>query len=345
MVSVLVIFEQFSNALSAILVTLVGMFNVPNVVQLWNALVSIDNKLPPSATAGSLLQPWNALVPIDWIFPAIVSVLVILLQPSNAKLLILVTLGGMFNVPNVVQFWNACVKIDNKLPPSAIAGILLQLANASTPIDVIFPAIVKVLVILLQSLNALAFIAVTLGGMFNVPNVVQFSNARAPIDCNGLTNATPGILEQLKNVSAPINPTLPAIVSELEMFEHPLNAADPIELTLVGIFNVPNVVQFWNALVLIDNKLPPSATAGILLQFKNAPIPIVVIFPAIVKVLVILLQPLNAVSLMELTLGGIFNVPNVVQFWNALVSIDNKLPPSATAGIREQFPNADTPIV
>jgi hypothetical protein len=41
------------------------MFNVPNVVQFLNAKEPIDNKLPPSATAGSLLQPSNASLPID----------------------------------------------------------------------------------------------------------------------------------------------------------------------------------------------------------------------------------------------------------------------------------------
>jgi hypothetical protein len=54
-------------------------------------------------------------------------VLVILLQPENALVLMMVTLGGMFNVPNVVQLPNADSPIDNKLPPSATAGILEQL--------------------------------------------------------------------------------------------------------------------------------------------------------------------------------------------------------------------------
>jgi hypothetical protein len=62
------------------IVTLGGIFNVPNVVQPENAESPIDNKLPPSATAGILLQPINAFVPIVVIFPAIVSLLVILLQ-------------------------------------------------------------------------------------------------------------------------------------------------------------------------------------------------------------------------------------------------------------------------
>jgi hypothetical protein len=62
-----------------------------------------------------------------------------------------VTLSGIFMVPSDVLFWNADVPIDRKLPPSATAGILLQPSNALVPIDVIFPAIVKVLVILLQS--------------------------------------------------------------------------------------------------------------------------------------------------------------------------------------------------
>jgi hypothetical protein len=49
-----------------------------------------------------------------------------------------------------------------------------------------------------------------------------------------------------------------------------------------------------------------------------------------------LLQLMNALSPMELTLGGMFNVPNVVQLKNASNPIVNKLPPSATAGIFEQ---------
>jgi hypothetical protein len=50
--------------------------------------------------------------------------LVILLQARNALLLMMVTLGGMFMVPNVVQSLNAFVPIDAKLPQSATAGIL-----------------------------------------------------------------------------------------------------------------------------------------------------------------------------------------------------------------------------
>jgi hypothetical protein len=89
------------------LVTLSGMFKVPNDVQSLNAYKPNDNKLPPSATAGILLQPENDDCPIDWIFPAIVSALVRLLQLENAPSLMMVTLGGMFNVPNVVQLLNA----------------------------------------------------------------------------------------------------------------------------------------------------------------------------------------------------------------------------------------------
>jgi hypothetical protein len=48
---------------------------------------------------------------------------------------------------------------------------------------------------------------------------------------------------------------------------------------------------------------------------------------------------------MVLTLDGIFKVPNDVLLWNALASIDNNFPPSAIAGMREQFPNAEIPIV
>jgi hypothetical protein len=95
------------NAAESIKVTLGGIFNVPNDVQRENAESPIDNKLPPSATAGILLQPLNALDPIVWIFPAMVSVLVILMQLKNAPVLMEVTLGGIFNVPNVVQLLNA----------------------------------------------------------------------------------------------------------------------------------------------------------------------------------------------------------------------------------------------
>jgi hypothetical protein len=327
------------------MVTLGGMFNVPNVVQFLNASTPIDNKLPPSATAGRLLQPWNALVPIDVIFPAIVKVLVILSQLKNALPLMMVMLGGMFNVPNVVQFWNALVPIDNNLPPSATAGILLQPWNALVPIDVIFPAIVKVLVILSQLKNALPLMMVTLGGMFNVPNVVQFLNASAPIDNKLPPSATAGIFEQFSNALVPIAVIFPAIVIVLVILLQPLNAEIPIVVvTLSGIFMVPSVVQSSNARSRIVNKLPPSATAGILLQPENVLKPMILIFPVIVNALVIPLQPKNASFSRRVTLGGIFNVPNVVQFWNALVSIDNKLPPSATAGIFEQSMNARAPI-
>jgi hypothetical protein len=202
-------------------------------------------------------------------------VLVILLQLKNAPPLMMVTLVGMFNVPNVVQFSNALVPIDNKLPPSATAGILLQPSNALVPIDWIFPAIVSVLVIFLQPLNAVSLMELTLGGIFNVPNVVQFWNARKPIDCNGLTNATPGILEQFKNVSVPINATLPAIVSALVILLQSSNTDVPMAVTELGILIVPIDVQSLNALVLMKFKLPPSATAWILGQFKKACVPIV----------------------------------------------------------------------
>jgi hypothetical protein len=151
MVSMLVIFEQFSNALLPIAPTFVEIFNVLNDVLFWNALLPIERKLPPSATAGIREQFPNAPEPIVRIFPAMVSVLVILLQPKNVLVPMAVTLSGIFMVPNVVQLSNADVPIPSKLPPSATAGILLQPSNALVPIDVIFPAIVKVLVILLQS--------------------------------------------------------------------------------------------------------------------------------------------------------------------------------------------------
>jgi hypothetical protein len=63
-----------------------------------------------------------------------VSVLVIPLQFNNALVPMLLTLSGMFNVPNDVQAKNDALLIVNKFPPSASAGILLQLANALEPI-------------------------------------------------------------------------------------------------------------------------------------------------------------------------------------------------------------------
>jgi hypothetical protein len=42
----------------------------------------------------------------------------------------MVTLGGMFIVPRDVQPENESSSINNKLPPSATAGILAQLKNA-----------------------------------------------------------------------------------------------------------------------------------------------------------------------------------------------------------------------
>jgi hypothetical protein len=62
-------------------------------------------------------------------------VLVILLQLKNAPPSIKLTLGGMFNVPSEVQLLNAFKPIDNKLPPSASAGIFEQFINALDPID------------------------------------------------------------------------------------------------------------------------------------------------------------------------------------------------------------------
>ena len=57
-------------------------------------------------------------------FPAIVNSLVMLGQFINAQSPIEVTVSGIFIVPNDVQLVNACVAIDRRLPPSAIAGIL-----------------------------------------------------------------------------------------------------------------------------------------------------------------------------------------------------------------------------
>jgi hypothetical protein len=111
--------------------------------------------------------------------------------------------------------------------------------------------------------------------MINDPNVVQFSNAREPIDSNGLTNATLGILEQFQNVSLAIAETLPAIVSALVILLQSSNADVPMAVTELGILIVPIDVQSLNALVLMKFKLPPSATAWILGQFKKACVPIV----------------------------------------------------------------------
>jgi hypothetical protein len=180
------------------------MLIVPNDVLLRNALAPIDSKLPPSATAGILEQFTNTELLIVWIFPAIVSVLVILLQLMNAELSIEVTLGGMFNVPNVVQPKNASTPIVRKLPPSATAGIFEQFWNALCPIVVIFPAIVSVLVIPVQLANANTSILLTLGGIFNVLSVVQPLNADCPIDNKLPPSATAGIFKQLENAWNPM---------------------------------------------------------------------------------------------------------------------------------------------
>ena len=135
------------------------------------------------------------------------------------------------------------------------------------------------------------------------------------------------------------------MVSVLAIFELLSNALSPILVTLGGIFRVPNDVLFRNALMPIVRKLPPSATAGIREQFPNADTPIVVMFPAMVSVLDILLQFSNALLPIEVTLGGIFIVPDDVLFLNELAPINNKLPPSATAGIFEQPLNAFCEII
>jgi hypothetical protein len=155
----------------------------------------------------------------------------------------------------------------------------------------------------------------------------------------------PEILKLVTLVIAPPIDALPVIVNALVIFWQLLNAPPSIAVTLGGIFNVPREVQLPNALELINNKFPPSATAGIFEQEKNALESIVLIFPAIVSVLVIFEQFSNAEDPMLLTESGMFKVPNDVLLRNALAPIDNKLPPSATAGMREQFPNAETPIV
>jgi hypothetical protein len=59
------------------------------------------------------------------------------------------------------------------------------------------------------------------------------------------------------------------------MFEQFWNACVPMELTLGGIFNVLSCEQPKNAAVPINNKLPPSATAGIFAQSRNAEVFIV----------------------------------------------------------------------
>jgi hypothetical protein len=336
MVSVLDIFAQFSNALSPIELTLRGMFKITNELLFLNALAPIESKLPPSATAGIREQFPNAEIPIVWIFPEIVMVLNIFEQFSNALFPIELTLSGIFKVPNDVLFLNALMPIDNKFPPSTTAGIREQFPNAEIPIVWIFPAMVRVLDIFEQFSNALFPIELTLRGMFIVPNDVLFRNALAPIDNKLPPSATAGILAQPSNAEAPIVWIFPAIVSVLEMFKQLWNAEDPMVLTLGGIFKVPNDVLLKNASAPIDSKLPPSATAGILKQSLNALVAIVVIFPAIVSVLVMLLQLWNAEDPMVLTLGGIFKVPNDVLLKNACAPIDSKFPPSATAGILAQ---------
>jgi hypothetical protein len=111
-------------------------------------------------------------------------------------------------------------------------------------------------------------------------------------------------------------------------------------MTESGIFMVPIDVSLRKALALIVNKLPPSAIAEIFEQLMNALSPIVRILPAIVNVLVMLLQFWNTEDPMVLTLSGMLIVPNDVLFSNALLSINNKFPPSATAGSFEQPLNA-----
>jgi hypothetical protein len=112
-----------------------------------------------------------------------------------------------------------------------------------------------------QFKNAVEPMVLTLTGILMVPNDVQFSNACDPIDSNGLTNATPGILEQFKNVSTPIVVILPAIVSALVILLQFSNADVPRDVKELGILIVPIDVQFRNADSVIDRKLPPSATA------------------------------------------------------------------------------------
>jgi hypothetical protein len=134
MVSVLVILLQLANALASMKVTLGGIFNVPNVVQPLNADPPINNKLPPSATAGSFEQSRNASAPIVRIFPAMVSVLVILLQSLNAEDPIVLTLRGMLIVPSDVLFKNAEFPTTSTFPPIVAFVILTQPEKALSPI-------------------------------------------------------------------------------------------------------------------------------------------------------------------------------------------------------------------
>ena len=194
-------------------VTLSGMFNVPNVVHVLNADVPIDRKLPPSATAGILLQPINAEFPIDVIFPAMVNVLVIFLQSRNALSPMVVTLIGILIVPIDVQFLNAPVRIVRKLPPNATPGMREQLKNAPAPIDVMLPAIVILLVILLHCVNTPVSIALTLTGIFMVPKEVQSLNALLPMDDNLPPRNTDVSFEQSLNADEPIDSKFPPSVT------------------------------------------------------------------------------------------------------------------------------------
>jgi hypothetical protein len=204
---------------------------------------------------------------------------------------------------------------------------------------------VSVLVILLQPLNAEDPMVLTLGGIFSVPKDVLFWNALMPIDNKLPPSATAGIREQFPNADTPIVVMFPAMVSVLDIFELFSNALSPIVLTLTGIFSVPNDVLFRNALAPIDNKLPPSATAGIREQFPNADTPIVVIFPAMVSVLDILLQFSNAEDPMVLTLGGILIVPNDVLLKNAELPITKTFPPRVALVILLHPEKALSPIL
>jgi hypothetical protein len=245
-VSVLVIFEQFSNALSPMVPTFVGMFKVLNDILFWNALIPIDCKLPPSATASIREQFPNALFPIVWMFPVIVSVLVIFLQSRNALSPMLVTLIGILIVPIDVQFLNAPVRIVRKLPPNATPGMREQLKNAPEPIDVMLPAIVILLVILLHSVNTPVEIVLTLSGIFMVPKEVQSVNALEPMDDNLPPRNADVSFEQFKKARDEILRILPTIVKALDrltQFSKALTAILPI---FVVILMVPNEVQFWN---------------------------------------------------------------------------------------------------
>jgi hypothetical protein len=96
----------------------------PSAAAPLNALAPMVRRFAPNMTFPILLHPANAEFPMTWTFPAIVRfALAIREQFWNAESPILITESGILMVPNDVLFWNVLAPIDDKLPPSATAGI------------------------------------------------------------------------------------------------------------------------------------------------------------------------------------------------------------------------------